>query len=298
MEIKLTFNFDNSVSIALFDVPAIRAWFEHSRQVYARRTCQTFGEMYVSTPPEPLDLHYHWAAIKNSLAQLEKLGYKIPPLNQELAVDQPTLNRLHRFFTYNIMWYNEPESVPNPFDPNFKLPENFDFEWWNNILEPINNSVHQLEYVTGQTAHRVLVNQEFPINYIGCVPEQIDTTTCFTFNRDDYVLNYNNYMSCTYDHPVLLNDSILGKSVLRSFYDYDDPTEKDCTGRTESHGGFIIELNDNRKKIYQSETFQNWLTAYNISQAPLEFLIGYVASSTIPITAIQTTEFVSIEFID
>jgi hypothetical protein len=301
VNIKLTFQFNDNIIIELLDLPAIRSWFNHARNIYSQRPYKIFGEMYTNNPI-PVDLHRHWASIKNSLSQLEKLGYRIPPLNQELAVDQPTLNRLHRFFTYNIMWYNENEIEPvsNPFDPNFKLPNVFAFEWWNDILEPINASVHELEYVTGQTYHRQLVNEEFPIHYIGCVPLHVGTKTCFKFNKEDYVLNYNNYMNCSYEYPVLLNDSILGKSVLRSFYDYDDPTAKDCTGRSESHGGFIIDLSDNRKKIYQSETFQNWLESYKLrlDNTPLEFIIGYVKHSTAPLAILRTDDFLSIEFID
>jgi hypothetical protein len=77
---------------------------------------------------------------------------------------------------------------------------------------------------------------------------------------------------------VLLDQSILGKCVLQSFIENDDPTQDDCTGRLGSFGGFFIDLNDNRKKIYKSTQFKDWIKSYNMTNIPYEFPIGYVES--------------------
>jgi hypothetical protein len=75
---------------------------------------------------------------------------------------------------------------------------------------------------------------------------------------------------------VLLDNSILGKSILQSFYEEDDPTCKDCTGRQGSYGGFIITQSDNRKQIYRSHKFISWCEKYNLltNRIPYEFAIG------------------------
>ena len=58
----------------------------------------------------------------------------------------------------------------------------------------------------------------------------------------------------------------------------DDLNAKDCTGRLGSYGGFYIDLDDNRKKIYRSEQFNNYLRKHgrSLNNTPLEFPIGYV----------------------
>jgi hypothetical protein len=77
---------------------------------------------------------------------------------------------------------------------------------------------------------------------------------------------------------VILNESILGKSVLQSFSENDNPNAQDCTGRLGSYGGFIIELDDNRKNIYRSKEFISWAQSHNrvFNSLPLEFPIGYI----------------------
>ena len=48
--------------------------------------------------------------------------------------------------------------------------------------------------------------------------------------------------------------------------------------RSSIGSGFFIDLNDNRKKIYKSTQFKDWIKSYNMTNIPYEFPIGYVES--------------------
>ena len=104
-----------------------------------------------------------------------------------------------------------------------------------------------------------------------------DLSTWLEFTIEDQVHNFNEYMAL--ESPlVILDGSILGKSVLQSFYENDNPNAQDCTGRLGSYGGFIIELDDHRKNIYRSKEFISWAQSHNraFNSLPLEFPIGYI----------------------
>jgi hypothetical protein len=235
----------------------------------------------------------HWNTILDALERLCKLGYKLPwQMPHDFDNKQSTLNVLHRFFTYNAMWFTDcknlpdprnidftpTQKIPNPFDPNFDLPKKIDYTTWLELIDPINRSVHSLEEVTNLTDNKRFICEQLPLPVIHVRPAYAlcnEEQSWLNFTEEEQQINYSYFDS---DLPlVILDQSILGKSVMQSFAEDDDFTAKDCTGRLGSYGGFCIDLTDHRKQIYQSEPFKKWLTKhFFVWGVPLEFPIGYV----------------------
>jgi hypothetical protein len=99
---------------------------------------------------------------------------------------------------------------------------------------------------------------------------------------------------------IIMSEEIQGKSYLRAFIDNDDPREIDISGRSGSYGGFIIDLVEDRKKIYQSEEFNNWLNLYNLKkeELPLEWPLGKIREVTQPLYEFKYYDFISCEFLN
>lgn len=285
MYIKIIFANYKTILIKLFDHPSIKKWFDNFEPLV-----NNSNEFYKFTRPNHCEvkdqvwdndqkfINTCWSRIHKALKRLVRMGYNVPfDLPSEYNFDQYLLNDLHRFFTYNTMWVRDEYVDANPFDSTFMLPDHLrSNRKWLDLIGIINTNVHQLEWFS-ITEHKSFIFQQFPI--IDLVAHPLSSNWMW-FDEEDKKLNYKpiNY---EYGTPVLLDRSILGKCVLQSFYEHDDPTAKDCTGREGSHGGFIIALNNNRENVYQSNEFKNWLKQYNLDncQLPLEFQIGYVLKS-------------------
>jgi len=278
MYIKLEYSFGQSILIKLFDIPVVVEWFNK----YSKHQTD-YTEFHINSSQYslfrkiqhivyPSYAKSKWSTIKLSFQKLKALGYQIPfDIPDQFDFDQNTLNKLHRFFTYNILWYDSKDQ--NPFDNTFQT--DISYSDWHALLDVINRYVHFLEVVVTNENKKIL--DQYSIDCMQYHLLQQTTDTWLPFNQAQQQQNFK-YFDYT-EHPlVLLDNSILGKSVLSSFLDNDNPTYKDCTGRLGSHGGFIIDLNNNRKKIYQSDNFKTWTTRYNLTNMPLEFPIGYVVN--------------------
>jgi hypothetical protein len=285
MQIQVWFSNDKYVDINLFDNPTVTKWFTYYQKFSVTNfynACPVY-EFINHNVLDKKSVENHWNAILDTLDRLSDLGYQIPfrPL-ATFDYKQSTLNFLHRFFTYNAAWYwdNKTDAtVLNPFDSNFKLPDEVSYADWLGLIDNINASVHQLENSTDLVNNKKFILDECPVPVIHVYSSTripTDTQPWLSFDHQDQQINYTYF---DYDLPlVLLNKSILGKCVLQSFLEDDDLNAKDCTGRLGSFGGFFIDLNDNRKKIYQSKQFKNWIDKHqrDFTSLPLEFPIGYV----------------------
>jgi hypothetical protein len=98
---------------------------------------------------------------------------------------------------------------------------------------------------------------------------------------------------------VTLSRSILGKCFLQSFYEEDDPTCDDCGGRQMSSGGFYVDIDDTRRRIYESPEFNSWLKKYSLNrtECPLEFQLGNVVESSDDLKNFLNFKFINSEFI-
>jgi len=244
-----------------------------------------------------------WKNIQDTMIKLKSIGFQVPNVSAEFERDQTTLNFLHRFFTYNTLWYYKQEhnpETPNPYDRNFKIPKGMSFQDWIDIIDVINVAVHDLERFTVPHVNKKLIDDHYPLKYVMFNPNRkshTDLTPWLEFDEEDIKYNYTYF---DYDHNyqlVTLNQSILGKCILQSFYENDDPTADDCTGRLGSYGGIVVDLNNNRKSLYCSSQFKQWVKSYHLDlkNLPLEFPIGYIDNFD---TSIDASTFKYIVFID
>jgi hypothetical protein len=296
------FSTNDSITIQLFNSPVIVKWAD----TFFKKTYELRLEYWDYKPDhyvKNISVDNQWQQLKYSFERLKMYGLTIPyQLPDTFDYNQETLNIVHRFFTYNAMWLGDLENTPNltnPFDANFEFPKHLTTKEWLDIIVLINNAVHDLEHVANLTTNKKIVNDHYPIRSLEVLPTDHDTW--LEFSNDEFDLQYT-YLNHNENNLVLLNRSILGKPIIQSFYDNDDPTAKDCTGRFGSNGGFVIDTNANRKKLYRSRKFMDWLNLYNINyfKIPFEFPIGYVADSTKPLDHFfeHFSEFKSITWID
>jgi hypothetical protein len=252
-----------------------------------------------------------WLNIKQNTEYLKSQNFKIPyELPEEFNYDQALLNTIHRFFTYNSTWAlsgcqydmsgNTPFNcldVPNPFDESFVLK---DLKSFFTAINNLNVAVHDLEMTC------TTINKEEVLQITkGDEMFVIDAKNHHNFTNDgwfgigdpldefqkSYINNYPN---------VIMTEEIQGKSYLRAFIDNDDPTKLDVTGRYGSYGGFFIDTNNDRKTIYESQEFINWLDQYNLKKEdlPLEWPLGQVTDSSLELKSFSQSNFVDIDFID
>ena len=70
---------------------------------------------------------------------------------------------------------------------------------------------------------------------------------------------------------MILQSQILGKTILQSYLDQDNPNNWDTSGHYVSAGGIQICIDSTRQTIYQSQSFQNWLTKYRVNSAAVNY---------------------------
>lgn len=287
MQLKIIFNTSDVILVTLFDNPTITKWFNHfskinaETNIYAVSVDQRPGWR---TPPVD-DSETHWNTILTSLDHLRSIGYNFNlTVPDYFDYNQQTLNRLHRFFTYNFIWATQHPNTPNPFDLNFKLPKNSQMiESWYALVDPINRAVHKLENLVIPTESASFIDTQLPMHSMNFVNNYENFNEhLLVFDDADLEQNYS-FLNYNQSNLVVLDRSILGKCILQSFYDNDNPTARDCTGRTCSWGGFTIDLNNNRRKIYRSTQFRTWVDSFKLKQIPYDFPIGYVTASTRPL---------------
>jgi hypothetical protein len=166
--------------------------------------------------------------------------------------------------------------TPHPLDDKF-VPS--DVKLFLEIIHNINTLVHATEDAN-MTLNKFVIRNSLAKHHDYFIsrqntwgPEDNNWFSKLTPAMEDIQFKYVD-MDC----DVYMSEEIQGKSYLRAFIDADDPTKKDVTGRLGSYGSFIVDTTGNRKKIYQSTRFQNWLQGYNlnVNQLPLEWPLGKV----------------------
>jgi hypothetical protein len=323
MQIKVWFNNDKSVDIELFQNAAVTKWFTYYKKFSESDFYNAIAvdQAIQHKSWDAVTIENHWQAILDTFDQLRDLGFKLPwSVPQEFDGKQSTLNNLHRFFTYNSMWFTDCKNLPgpwdanfkpgqkiaNPFDPDFILSKDVDYESWLKLIDPINRAVHGLENYAELTSNKQFVCEQLPLPGIHVMQSSIlqrgdfaaETNSWMLFTEEEQQVNYSYF---DYDLPlVILDQSILGKCVMQSFVEDDDFTARDCTGRLGSYGGFWIDLTDNRKKIYQSDVFDHWLAKhFFVWGIPFEFPIGHVKNYPDVLQWINADlKFKKIEFVD
>lgn len=111
MHIKITYNPIQSILIKLFDRPAITNWFlkcSNAKIDYRQGWIDQDNNSMLRSTELTQQTNYtsnNWNRIKTTVQSLKDLNFKIPfEIPDEFDNAQSTLNKLHRFFTYNILW--------------------------------------------------------------------------------------------------------------------------------------------------------------------------------------------------
>jgi len=183
------------------------------------------------------------------LDHVRPMGITLP---DTFSHDQDTLNQLHRYYTDSAVSVEKDSEL---------------FE----LVSKVNYCVHELEEFTSDRNTGYASDLWF---HVAAHPIPMD---CWIDLKTLHDENYK-FFDYDYDYTVRLDRSILGKCVLQSFQENDDPTAVDCTGRLGSFGGFFIDVNKNLKQVYQSESFVSWCSKHGkaVRDMPLEFVIGKV----------------------
>jgi hypothetical protein len=251
-----------------------------------------------------------WLEIIENTEYLKSQNFKLPyELLEKFNFNQELLNIIHRFFTYNSAWAMEScnhdmsgntpivPSTPNPFDSSFVPTDTLKFL---TAISNLNIAVHNLE-ISCMTNNKQSVLNIIKNNKIFWINPRsnFDYTSKGWFLveniLDEFQKSYIN------DYPnVIMTEEIQGKSYLRAFIDNDDPTKLDVSGRYGSYGGFFIDTNNDRKTIYESQEFKNWLAQYDLKKEdlPLEWPLGQVIDSSLELKRFSQSNFVDIDFID
>jgi len=279
-------------TIELFDIPVIRSWYHE----YKNRDINNYTFCFSMIRHDEISdnsrdyINSRIKEIHEAKQQLETLGYVWPkfiPLVEHNAasINQTVLNKLHRFFTNNWRWFMDngqrKHGYPNPYDPTFVPPMDLTLEEWVKIIDRINLAVHDLEhFAVPEHTKKFILDNNLNIEVL-CIKSNLSERMRFTI--EEYHHNYKFNLDDD-SYPVLLPNEILGKNVLLSFSDNDDPNEVDVWGRQEAQIGFYIDLNKNRRKIYNSDKFKQWADSHNrsIGSLPLEFEIGRVKNLPLP----------------
>lgn len=264
MQIKIIFTDKNHLTINLFDIPVVKRWFSHfskfskDKNRYAITRNRYLSHLSVFQQDK---LDAAWDNLKIAAENLKKLGFSTEiRLPKNFDYSQRNLNKLHRIFTLNLNNHTDPEIRHN--------------------LHQININVHVLEKYAKPMDNLKFVRKNFPVTvftaWYKIYTEEPDLW--IDFDEEEMRQNYE-FLNVDHEHIVCLDNSILGKSILQSFVEHDDPTQLDCTGRIGALGGFSFDLQaTNRRSIYKSQEFLDWCHSWNSEpkDLPLEFPIGYV----------------------
>jgi hypothetical protein len=205
----------------------------------------------------------HCLKILNGLSELG-VDFVRPVPYTPAHVDANCLNQLHRFFTHTQQEYNvlQAQLSQQHQDPHKRLPA---IKQIIQLLQDLNHCVHQMEHYCTRS-HGDIVTDSLV---------EIKLYRATEFNASGWVdlTPYRQYHS---DQPcdVILGSEVLGKTLLQSYIDGDDPTDWDTSGHHYSAGGLQICLNNTRQQIYNSDHFQSWLSKHSAVDLYYDFPIG------------------------
>jgi hypothetical protein len=193
-----------------------------------------------------------------SINQLVQHGYEYltawPSSVQE--VDRVWCNQAHRFFTHTQQTVN---LSGMPKDMSNKLTT------W---LQQLNDSVHNLEDFMPPA---IGYTPDFSFDEIYCSDEPSYNHPGWWQITDEF-RQYHSAEPAT----VILGSQILGKTLLRSYLDGDDPRDWDTSGHYCNNGALLIQPSNFRSKVYNSDDFRTWLARHDLTprQVTYDFPIG------------------------
>lgn len=236
------------VQVNLLDNPGVSTWASQFLDNYTTSVV-AHDHLWVH-PMDAAKFDHAVAEIRNLINQLNQQGivYSGPGID---TVDHNILNHVHRFFTHNQQQCNHRQ-----------FGNNFDYNSAMTMLDQLNAHVHELEnYIPRGPA-------DIPVPQIKEI--KLYHPACYSTSAWVNLTDYQQYHSADH-YDVILSSEILGKTLLQSYLDQDDPTDWDTSGHYASAGGLQITYLPTRQQIYQSDSFEHWLYKYNADPNKLKY---------------------------
>ena len=317
MQLKLKFNHNQHLTIVLRDNEPVRDWYNFWKENPIERFSKSGFELRVNRFLSETFFDFlrkksvekEWLEIRKNVTKLEAMGFKVPfEVPETFDYSQETCNNIHHLATYNAYWLGEHlggDSKPNtmfgklnPLDKDFVIPDNISENEFAVFVGAFNNPVHRIENFC-TTENKEFIEKNFPITYY-CIFPTDPGSVYNSFKFDDYQTLDN--LDYSKGPAVLLNKDMAGKPYLSAFYDNEDPRNVDIVGRHQNSGGIFIDMNENRKKLYESQKFKDWTKTYglDVKKLPLDFQLGYVSDSSMSLNKFfwLNPALTSVEFID
>lgn len=255
------------LEIDLLDNPGVRHWADSFLNGY--QTQATFHDHLYVRQPDWDTVNSYYEQIKTDLKILEEKGivYTGPEM-VEFYPDKSDqihnwLNHLHRFFTHN-------QSICNDQTQNTKV----NYKILSTALDDLNTQIHQIElYISrGQPDMPVSAIEEIKLYH------NTEAGGSAWVNLEPF----HEYHSAEY-YDIILTSEILGKTIIQSYLDNDNPADWDTSGHYSSAGGLQVCIGPARQQIYNSESFKNWLARHNVSPTDVyyDFPIGSIKNKPI-----------------
>lgn len=195
--------------------------------------------------------------IKELLHELSDTEFKytgvMPAQHQD--IDRNFLNLVHRHFTHSCqrLWSGA-----------LRFANNQEQYHLNETLLTLNNCIHNLEHLIPTNTQKKwqTQGQEILICPVGNNLGFDIFPYAFCHSRDHY--------------DLILDPYILGKTLMQSFLDEDDPSDWDTAGHARTAGGCMFVLDDHRQLVYQSQDFVDWLakSGLNYYNTRADFPLG------------------------
>lgn len=270
MKIKFQFQDPLILNINLIENPAVDSWSDHFLSNGTRSFAylvDPFQRFYASTEliQTLLDM------VKDRLEDLESYdfiftGATFP--NSPEAVTRDWTNKLHRFFTHSQKHVNHCDFTGS-LETITEHRKNLSM-----LLNDINECVHTIERYLPLSVPYIDGHNEVSITS----QPTADDPNWWTIDP-----LWRQYHSIEHA-DVILGPQILGKTILSSYMDADDPNDWDTTGHYSNNGALQIILGPARRKdIYKSQPFIQWLEHHGLTAdtAWYDFPIGNISNREI-----------------
>lgn len=251
------------VQVELLDNPGVQAWTDKFLSGTYETTVIQHDHLY-TRPPDYEYINKLYNQCKILVDELDQHGIiysgpNIVPFETSTTEQMHQwLNSLHRFFTHNQQRCNVRQ-----------LPPGSDYQLIFHKLEEINYHIHDIELYVPRRSQDLAVDSIDEIK----LWHNAQTTDPAWVSLE----SYKQYHSDQY-HSVLLTSEVLGKTILQSYLDDDNPNDWDTSGHYSSAGGLQICCTNARQQIYQSTSFQQWLARHGLRSQDVyyDFPIGNI----------------------
>lgn len=265
----ITFEFPDQpidLVIHLLDNPGVQSWANTVLSV--PRTAQGF--ISSNTVPRRYNqevIETHLEICVKEVKELAKFGYEYP---KKMPVTPADINRswcnsLHRFFTHTQQTVNVRDMSRMPSELSTLLRNTLTAS-----LQNLNDAIHAIEvYLPPDIDYE----PKFSFDEIYCSEEPAFDDPGW-WRMDDAHRQYHSSQHAS----VIFGPQILGKSIIRSYLDGDNPNDWDTTGHYSNNGSLLIQVSDFRQRVYNSDSFKQWLDRWGMTpeQVTYDYPVGTI----------------------